>query len=117
LLESVVVSGKSLRQQFAEIEELTGFRHAFDRLDLHVASLEERDRVTARLRQSPPAKIGRQAVERVETLDGVKLHLADGAWVLFRPSGTEPLLRVYCEASDPETVRKTLKAARQGLGV
>ncbi len=117
LLESVVVSGKSLRQQFAEIEELTGFRHAFDRLDLHVASLEERDRVMARLRQSPPAKIGRQAVERVETLDGVKLHLADGAWVLFRPSGTEPLLRVYCEASDPETVRKTLKAARQELGV
>ena len=117
LLESVVTSGKSLRQQFAEIEELTGFKHAFDRLDLHVDSHEVRDQVMERLRQDPPSRIGRLQVESVETLDGVKLHLAGGAWVLFRPSGTEPLLRVYCEADSPQTVKQVLKAARKELGI
>jgi len=117
LLESVVESGKSLRQQFAEIEELTGFKHAFDRLDLHVSSLEERDRVMERLLQEPPGKIGRLKVESVETLDGVKLHLQGGAWLLFRPSGTEPLLRIYCEAENPATVKQVLKAARKELGI
>lgn len=46
----------------------------------------------------------------VERLDGVKLNLADDAWVLVRASGTEPLLRVYCEAADAETVRAVLAA-------
>ncbi|WP_457638490.1 phosphoglucomutase/phosphomannomutase family protein [Oceanithermus sp.] len=117
LLESIVKTGKSLRQQFAEIEELTGFKHTFDRLDLHVASLEERDRVMERLRREPPGRIGRMEVESVETLDGVKLHLRGGAWLLFRPSGTEPLLRIYCEASDPATVKQILKAGRKELGI
>jgi len=108
-----VTSGKSLGEQFAEIEELTGFRHAFDRLDLEVESPEVRDTLMARLKNEPPTRVGRFEVERVETLDGVKLHLTDGAWVLFRPSGTEPLLRVYCEASDPGEVKKVLKEAER----
>ena len=117
LLESVVTTGKSLGEQFAEIEELTGFRHAFDRLDLEVDSPEVRDTLMARLKNEPPTRLGRLEVERVETLGGVKLHLTDGAWVLFRPSGTEPLLRVYCEASDPGEVKKILKEARRALGL
>ncbi len=116
LLESVAMSGKGLDEQFAEIEELTGFKHAFDRLDLEVASTEARDAVMERLQSSPPDRIGRLSVERVETLDGVKLHLAGGAWLLFRPSGTEPLLRIYCEAGDAATVKRALKEARKLVG-
>jgi phosphomannomutase len=41
---------------------------------------------------------------RVETIDGVKLIYDDGSWVLFRPSGTEPLFRIYAEAGSPERV-------------
>ena len=116
LLESVAVSGKGLGEQFAEIEELTGFQHAFDRLDLEVESPEARDAVMERLREAPPERVGRFVVERVETLDGVKLHLAGGAWLLFRPSGTEPLLRIYCEAADAGTVKRVLKEARKLAG-
>lgn len=113
LLESVVQSGKSLGQQFAEIEELTGFQHAFDRLDLPVKSHEARDAVMERLRSAPPERIGKLKVIQVEQLDGVKLHFSDGAWVLFRPSGTEPLLRIYCEAPSADEVKSLLKQARK----
>ena len=116
LLESVVTSGRSLGEQFAEIEELVGLKHAFDRLDLKVASPEARDEVMKHLHEAPPERVGRFVVERVETLDGVKLHLAGGAWLLFRPSGTEPLLRIYCEAEDAGTVKRVLKEARKLVG-
>ena len=51
-----------------------------------------------------PAEISGVAVERVATLDGVKYYLADGSWLLIRPSGTEPVLRVYAEAPSQERV-------------
>ncbi len=113
LLESVAVSGKSLRRQFAEIEDLTGFKHAFERLDLRLAHAELRDEIMARLKASPPAEIGNKKVAQVETLDGVKLHFSDGSWLLVRPSGTEPLLRIYCESADNATVKRLLKGAKK----
>jgi phosphomannomutase len=61
-------------------------------------------------------------VLRVETLDGIKLFLDNPAsankpnaaetWLLFRASGTEPLLRVYCESSSVESVAEVLSAAK-----
>ncbi len=63
-----------------------------------------------------PRKIGSFEVQKVETLDGVKFFLdaptyGNGAeaWVLVRASGTEPLLRIYCEAASPELVSQILK--------
>jgi phosphomannomutase len=66
--------------------------------------------------QASPSHIGSFAVRKVETLDGVKFFLdaptfgngAD-AWVLVRASGTEPLLRIYCEAASPDLVAQILK--------
>jgi len=113
LLESVVASGKSLKQQFSEIEELTGFKHSFDRLDLKVPDLAARDGIMESLHVNPPAKIAGYPISKVESLDGIKLHLENGAWILFRPSGTEPLLRVYCESGSPELTRKILEAGRK----
>jgi len=62
--------------------------------------------------------IGRYKVQRTEDLDGFKLFLGAScegngaqAWVLIRGSGTEPLLRVYCEAASQETVDSILDAA------
>ena len=60
--------------------------------------------------------MGSFTVQKVETLDGVKFFLdaptnGNGAeaWVLVRASGTEPLLRIYCEAASPELVSQILK--------
>lgn len=59
-----------------------------------------------------PDEIAGAAVERVNDVDGFKIFLADGAWLLVRPSGTEPKLRVYAEATSDERVTELLSAGR-----
>ncbi len=55
-----------------------------------------------------PAAIEGVQIESLDTVDGVKYYLADGSWLLIRPSGTEPVLRVYAEAPDDERVKALL---------
>ncbi len=55
-----------------------------------------------------PAAISGVQIEDVQTTDGVKYYLDDGSWLLIRPSGTEPVLRVYAEAPDDERVSALL---------
>ena len=57
--------------------------------------------MTRALADDAPASIGGQSVVEVNTRDGCKYLLADDSWLLIRPSGTEPVLRVYAEACDP----------------
>jgi phosphoglucomutase len=59
----------------------------------------------------PPAALGRWAVRRVQTTDGLKLHLGEGVWVLVRASGTEPVARLYVEAPDEPTLAAVRDAA------
>ncbi|MFA5595193.1 MAG: phosphoglucomutase/phosphomannomutase family protein [Trueperaceae bacterium] len=111
LMQSVAQSGESLSQRFAQIEREVNWRHAYDRLDLTLDSDERKERALVTVGEVS-ALAGRQ-VTSVELLDGVKLNLADDAWLLVRPSGTEPLLRIYCEGPDEAAVAATLAAARE----
>ncbi|WP_247730536.1 phosphoglucomutase/phosphomannomutase family protein [Halovivax limisalsi] len=70
----------------------------------------EKARVLDELEAEIPDAVAGVAVEDVNTADGFKLLLADGSWLLVRPSGTEPVLRVYAEASDDERVDELLAA-------
>ena len=56
-------------------------------------------------------------VARVRSDDGFKFYLEDGSWVLFRTSGTEPLIRVYAEAADSEAVEARLTAIEEIVGL
>jgi alpha-D-glucose phosphate-specific phosphoglucomutase len=60
-----------------------------------------------------PASIEGVAIEDVQTTDGVKYYLDDGSWLLIRPSGTEPVLRVYAEAPSDDRVRTLLDFGNQ----
>ena len=60
---------------------------------------------------TPPTAIGQWSVTRVQTTDGLKLHLDGGAWVLVRASGTEPVARLYVEAPDAATLDALRDAA------
>ncbi len=111
LLQSVAESGTSLQRRFAEIEREVGWSHAYDRLDLKLASDEVKVRALSAV-EAAPSLAGRQ-VTSVERLDGVKLNLDADAWLLVRASGTEPVLRIYCEAPDEKSVAATLAAARE----
>lgn len=61
--------------------------------------------------RSPPTALGPYRVERVETLDGVKLYVDADTWLLVRTAGTEPLIRVYAESPDPDTARHLVRTA------
>ncbi len=106
--------GKSLGQLVEHLQSEYG-RHYYGRRDLHIADdlkLSALSRAAER-----PQKIGYKVL-RMENMDGYKFFLdapsnGNGAepWVLLRGSGTEPLLRIYCEASSPELVDEILSAA------
>jgi phosphomannomutase len=73
----------------------------------------EKERVLADLEGELPETVAGREIAKVVTIDGFKLLLDDGSWLLVRPSGTEPLLRVYAEASSEERVGKLLEAGRE----
>ena len=110
MLEAVLKSGHSVAELFAELERETGWQHAYDRLDVKLSGGDLKEAVMRSL-EDAPSDFAKRTVQSVETLDGVKLNLGGNAWILFRPSGTEPLLRVYCEAPSDEEVRNILQAA------
>jgi phosphomannomutase len=107
--------GKSLGQLVADLQRDFG-AHYYGRLDLHLPIDVKNDAI--KRARSGLKQIGKYRIQRVETLDGVKFFLdapTNGggaeAWVLLRASGTEPLLRVYAEASSPQLVRDILADA------
>ena len=100
LLEAVVTAGKLPSEIVRDIWSEFGEFH-FERRDLHVP-IENGQRLVSDLRTRPPEEFAGHWVEHVETLDGTKLIFGDESWILFRQSGTEPVLRVYCEATSLE---------------
>jgi len=79
----------------------------YHRRDIHVPGRIE---VVEKLKDDPPERFGGRPVRSVETLDGVKLRFDQG-WLLFRASGTEPILRLYCEMERESDVQKLLDEA------
>lgn len=107
-LEAVVMSGRSPSEMVREMHREFG-EFYFDRRDLKFDVKRGKDFV-ASLAQSPPATIANYQVASVENLDGTKLVFDDESWLLFRQSGTEPLLRIYSEATSIEKASALLDA-------
>jgi phosphomannomutase len=112
VLEAIVESGEDLSAIYARLQQETGCTSAYDRIDLPLASMEVRDKLLARLGSEPLKEVAGQAVVDCLTVDGYKFRLADGSWLLIRFSGTEPVLRLYCEAPTLNHVRQTLNWAK-----
>ncbi|MBD2304072.1 phosphoglucomutase/phosphomannomutase family protein [Chroococcidiopsis sp. FACHB-1243] len=96
--EAIAYAGKPLSQLVAEaIADADGplYNH---RIDLHLSDAHKAAIVDCFTR-NPPSAIAGIAVKEVGRKDGVKLYLAEGSWILLRPSGTEPLMRVYMETN------------------
>jgi phosphomannomutase len=106
LLEAFARRGRSLKQAIQELWNEFGEFH-FRRRDLHVPIAFGRELVR-RLKDEPPERYSGLALRRVNCLDGTKLVFADESWILFRQSGTEPLLRIYCEAGSLDQVQRMM---------
>ncbi|MEH1869110.1 MAG: phosphoglucomutase/phosphomannomutase family protein [Nostoc sp.] len=116
VLEAIVESGLDLGEYNRYLQKQTGFTSAYDRIDLPLASMEVRSRLLQQLQTKPLTEIAGKAVIDCQTIDGYKYRLADKSWLMIRFSGTEPVLRLYCEASTIEQVHQTLAWAKQWAG-
>ncbi len=111
LLEAVLAMGKKPSEIIRDIWKEFGEFH-FERRDLHVP-IEFGLKLVAELREKPPSEFAGYKVTGLATLDGTKLLFDDESWILFRQSGTEPVLRIYCEASSIEKMTKMMEAGEK----
>lgn len=108
LLEVMAESGAALHELVEDL--LANYGPAqYARSDMKLTRPVEKAAMVQLLLDAAPAEIEGVAVEDVQTTDGVKYYLADGSWLLIRPSGTEPVLRVYAEAPNDERVAALLR--------
>jgi phosphomannomutase len=113
--EFMAKSGKTLQELIDEVYEITG-AFSVDRNDLHLAE-SEKQRVINLCKAGEVSHIGSRPVIRVEDMDGFKFFVTEDEWLMVRPSGTEPLLRVYAEAPTHEGVMKLISDARKQFGI
>ncbi len=83
--------------------------HYYDRIDARIDPAQ-REAIKARLNAAQPDQLASLRVVRKDTTDGYKFILEDGSWMLIRMSGTEPLMRVYCETGREALVQPLLDA-------
>jgi phosphomannomutase len=111
IVEMVASSDTPLDQLVAGLLNEVGPSH-YTRLDLRLSRPFSKENMVQRLTVAAPDIIGDVPVTDIQTLDGVKYLLDDDSWLLIRPSGTEPVLRIYAEARDPMRVKVLMDYGR-----
>lgn len=115
LLDFMAVTGRTMSGLVDYLFEQIG-PHYYDRIDLTYEATQ-REAVLQRMQQAHPDRLAGLAVTGIVTVDGFRFDLEDGGWVIVRFSGTEPLLRIYCETTHGEKVAALLDAARELAGI
>lgn len=111
--EYMAKTGKSLDELIQEVYDIVG-SFAVERYDLHIKE-EQKQSIIAACKAGSYTSFGSYAVEKTEDTDGFKYHLGNEEWVLIRPSGTEPVLRVYAESSTKDNAIKILEATKAAI--
>jgi phosphomannomutase len=114
LLDLVARSGRTPSELVKELYAKVG-EHFYDRVDVHLRD-GQRDAVIARVAAAEPDALAGHRVLRRDAPDGYRFE-TDAGWLLIRPSGTEPVLRIYTETTDAGLVRPLLDAGRELAGV
>jgi len=116
LLEIMAASGRSLDELWADLMADVGPVY-YSRHDYRIEGGFSKLALVAQLTAHPPDRLAGLAIREVSDRDGVKYWLEDDSWLLIRPSGTEPVLRVYAEAPTPELVNELLAFGGKVAGV
>ncbi len=108
MAEVLAITGKSLTTLWKEVQELVGKNYYYNRLDLHMEGAVK-NKFVATFSDPSLREIAGYKVTRIDTKEGTKVYLDNGAWFLARPSGTEAMCRVYVEANDETVLAKISK--------
>ncbi|MCR4419500.1 MAG: phosphoglucomutase/phosphomannomutase family protein [Clostridia bacterium] len=111
LLEIMALSGRKMSELVADLLQEVG-PHYYRRVDLEI---REAQTLMRRLAERPPKEIAGRRVRGQDGLDGQKFLLEDESWILFRASGTEPVVRIYAEAASPQAAEHLLAAGARYL--
>lgn len=111
LMEMMAYRKKGIHGILKDIEKEYGAFHT-ERLDMEYPE-EKKKRIMPSLQKSPPPDLLGKKVTDIKTFDGIKLVCADESWLLFRLSGTEPILRIYAEAGSKEKVHALINEGRK----
>lgn len=110
--EMVAATGKSLSGQINDLFRKYGKRVGEQR---SISLTAENGKKVRKLIKNPPSQFGGRKVLEVETIDGIKLDFSNDDWILFRLSGTEPLIRCYGEASSKKELERIMKSGLESL--
>ena len=113
LIEFMAKTGKSLDNLIDEVYEIVGsFKYSRD--DLHLTE-EKKQSIIKDCEENSFKYFGSHKVQEVARIDGYKYFFDKGEWIMIRPSGTEPVLRVYCEAENYDKVSVLLEAVKETI--
>ncbi|MDP2176370.1 MAG: phosphoglucomutase/phosphomannomutase family protein [Bacteroidota bacterium] len=107
ILEYMALKGKTIEELITDLYAIIG-EFAVERYDLHITETQKQNIISA-CKNNLYTEFGPYKIEHTEDLDGYKYHLGNEEWVMIRPSGTEPVLRVYAESSNSENAIKILE--------
>ena len=110
--EAVAARGKSLTEQLKDLTDRLGKLESA-RIGVKLTP-EIAERLKEKLAQEP-TEIGNRKIESINRIDGVKFIFEDGSWMLMRPSGTEPLVRIYAESENKQDLEVLLEQGRRYL--
>ena len=110
--EAVAARGATLHEQLDAIFRRVG-RVESARTGVRLTP-ELAEKLPEELKKEPAELAGRK-IEKINRIDGVKFIFADGSWLLMRPSGTEPLVRIYAESESPQDLEVLLEQGRKYL--
>jgi len=110
--EAVAARGTSLTEQLNDLYGKVGKLES-ERIGVKLTP-EVAEKLKEKLAQDP-SEIGGRRIENVNRIDGVKFLFGNDAWMLMRPSGTEPLVRIYAEADSKQTVEELIEHGREYL--
>jgi phosphomannomutase len=116
LMEIMADAGAPLAEIVEDLQRQYG-PTCYERTDFYLRKPVPKQEMVALLQSKAPGSMAGQTVRDVLTYDGIKFVLADDSWLLIRPSGTEPVLRVYAEGTSSEMVAELLAAGRVLAGV
>jgi len=114
LLDLLARSGKTVSELVTDLYEKVG-GHYYDRIDVHMQPDQRQGAIDRVATANPDAIAGRKLVKK-DDKDGYMFEF-EGGWLLVRPSGTEPLLRIYTEVTDQALVKPVLETGRELAGV
>lgn len=112
MLELMAYEGKSIEKIIEEVEKKYGKFYNI-RVNFRISESVDVSQIISNLEKNPPLKIASTSVWRIDTTDGFKFILKNGDWLGLRPSGTEPVVRIYAESKDKKMLEKIIEDGKK----